>query len=173
MKLRCTLLLVLALTLFTGLAKADPVDPTVILNDPPPALSSGCPANTFCLSVPLVVLPLNNGFSPQLNFEYIGPTTSTFFVVLDDVLPGETFTCSSNFLSCSLVGANTCHSSLCKLISYIVSSDPDHDAVAFAFTGTLESGTGLHTAVSAPSPVSCASLSSEFCLFCFLAGSTG
>ncbi|HVB35957.1 MAG TPA: hypothetical protein VND42_01860 [Candidatus Acidoferrales bacterium] len=154
MKLRYTLLFVLAVTLSTGLAKANAVDPSVILNDPPPplGLSSGCPKNTVCLSVPVVVLPLNNGVFPQISFTYTGPNTDAFYVVLDDVLPGETFTCSSNFLSCSLVSANTCSSILCNIINTIVHSDPDHDAIAFAFTGTLDTNTGLQTAVSAPEP---------------------
>ena len=141
MKLRCTLLLVLALTLFTGLAKADPVDPSVIINDPSALVSSGCPANAICLfglPVPTIVLQLVNGFFPPVSFTYTGTTTSLFLVVLDDVLPGETFTCSSNFLSCSLVSTN---------IDIF-----DHDAVAFAFTGTLKSGTKITAAVAAPEP---------------------
>ena len=160
MKRRCTLLFVLALTLFTGLAKADPVDPSVILNDPPSlALSRSCPANTICLSLPLVVLQLNNGIFPQTNFEYIGRPTSTFFVVLDDVLPGEPFTCSSNFLSCSLLSTNTCppHSLFCQIISNIDIKDFDDDTVAFAFTvrpgkPLLTRGTSFTTAVSVPEP---------------------
>lgn len=141
MKLRCTLLLVLALTLFTGLAKANPVDPSVIINDPALTVSSSCPANAICLfglPVPTIVLQLVNGFFPQISFTYTGPTTNTFYVVLDEVLPGETFTCASNFLSCSLVSTN---------IDVF-----DHDAVAFAFTGTLTTGTTLTAAVSTPEP---------------------
>ena len=141
MKLRCILLLVLALTLFAGLTKADPVDPSVIINDPPSLTASTlCPANTntTCLFVPLLVLELDKGFFPQTQFEYTGLPTNTFLVVLDDVLPGETFTCSSNFLSCSLISTN---------IDIF-----DHDAVVFAFTGTLQSGTTFTAEVSAPEP---------------------
>jgi len=139
LKLRYALLIALALVLSAGLAKAGPVDPTVILNDPPPAASSSsCPENTICLFVPVAVLQLVNGFFPQTSFLYTGLTTTTFFVVLDDVLPGETFTCSSNFLSCSLVSTG---------IDFL-----DGDSVMFVFTGTIESGTALTVAVSTPEP---------------------
>ena len=139
MKFRYALLIALALMLFAGLAKAGPVDPTVILNDPPAAASSSsCPANTICLFVPVAVLQLVNGFFPQTSFLYTGPATSTFFVVLDDVLPGETFTCSSNFLSCSLVSTS---------IDIF-----DGDSVMFAFNGTLKTGTTVTAAVSTSEP---------------------
>lgn len=145
MKRRHTLLLVLALTLFTGLAKADPVDPTVIINDPTLTLSTGCPANVICLFnvpflPPTIVLQLVNGFFPASSpFAYTGPTTNTFYVVLDEVLPGETFTCSSNFLSC-------------KPVTNIDVFDFDHDGVVFAFTGTLKHDTPLTAGVAAPEP---------------------
>lgn len=148
MKLRCTLLLVLALTLFTGLAKADPVDPSVIINDPTLTLSPGCPANAICLfglPVPTIVLQLVNGFFPQISFQYTGPTTQTFLVVLDDVLPGETFTCASNFLSCSQVNTSIDNTNIDLF-------DFDGDGAIFAFTGTLQSGTTITAAVTAPEP---------------------
>src|SRR5579872_305178 len=152
MKLRCTLLLVLAMTLFTGLAKADPVDPSVIINDPWALVSPGCPVNALCLfdlPVPTIVLQLVNGFFPQTPlFEYTGATTQAFLVVLDDVLPGETFTCSSNFLSCSLISTN---------IDIF-----DGDAVAFLFTGTLKAVPQLACQCPPLSPASCASSSWEF-----------
>ncbi|MHB8411190.1 MAG: hypothetical protein ACYDDI_04500 [Candidatus Acidiferrales bacterium] len=144
MKLRYALLIALALMLSAGLARANPVDPTVILNDPPDMdVSSSCPANAICLfglpSIPpTIVLQLVNGFFPPISFQYTGPTANTFFVVLDDVLPGETFTCSSNFLSCSLV---------CTNIDIF-----DGDSIMFAFTGTLQTGTTLTAAVSTPEP---------------------
>jgi len=144
MKLRYALLIALAFMLSAGLAKADPVDPTVIINDPPALdVSSRCPANAICLFglpgvTPTIVLQLVNGFLPPISFQYTGPTTSTFFVVLDDVLPGETFTCASNFLSCSLVSTN---------IDIL-----DGDSVMFAFTGTLNKDTTLTAAVSTPEP---------------------
>ena len=145
MKLRCTLLLVLALTLFTGLAKADPVDPSVIINDPLTLVSPGCPSNATCLfGVPLlpptIVLQLVNGFFPPISFQYSGPDTNIFYVVLDDVLPGETFTCSSNFLSCSQVSTD------------LDLFDFDGDGAIFAFSGKLATGTTLTAAVSAPEP---------------------
>ncbi|MHB8639028.1 MAG: hypothetical protein ACYDBL_04430 [Candidatus Acidiferrales bacterium] len=145
MKLRYALLIALALMLSAGLARANPVDPTVILNDPPDMdVSSSCPANAICIfgsSVipPIIVLQLVKGFLPPISFQYTGPTTSTFFVVLDEVLPGETFTCSSNFLSCSL-------------ITNIDVFDFDNDGVIFAFNGTLQTGTTLTAAVSTPEP---------------------
>lgn len=94
MKLRCTLLLVLALTLFAGIANADPVDPSVIINDPLTLVSPGCPANATCLFglpllPPTIVLQLVNGFFPATSFTYTGPDTNTFYVVLDDVLPAK------------------------------------------------------------------------------------
>ncbi len=147
MKLRCTLLLVLALTLFTGLAKADPVDPSVIINDPNSSIAlSSCPANAFCFGT-LIVLQLDNkGFLPPISFTYSGPDTNTLYVVLDEVLPGETFTCSSNFLSC-------------KLVSTTIDIFDD-DAVMFVFTGTsdkpgefaLTTGMTLTASVATPEP---------------------
>lgn len=148
MKLRYSLLFVLAVTLFAGLAKAGPVDPTVILNDPHPSgLSSSCPANALCLfglqGVPAtIVFQLTNGFFPQTSFQYTGPTTNTFFVVLDDTLPGETFTCASNvFMSCSVV-------------SNFDFFDWDHDGIVFEFTnGTFTQDATLMTGVVAtPEP---------------------
>lgn len=149
MKLRCTLLLVLALTLFTGLAKADPVDPTVIINDPPGlTLSTECPSNALCLfdlPVPTIVLQLVKGFLPPISFTYTGPDTNTLYVVLDEVVSGETFTCASNFLSCTLVSTT---------IDIF-----DHDAVVFKFTGAgppgtfaLTTGRTLTASVPAPEP---------------------
>ena len=146
MKLRCALLFVLAVMVCAGRAKAGPVDPTIIINDPILTAPSGCPANALCLFglpwlPPTIVLQLVNGFFPLTSFQYTGPTTNTFLVVLDEVLPGETFTCASNiFLSCSVV-------------SNFDWLDFDDDGVVLAFTnGTLRSGTTVSAAVSAPEP---------------------
>ncbi|MGH9864266.1 MAG: PEP-CTERM sorting domain-containing protein [Candidatus Acidiferrales bacterium] len=147
MKLRYALLIALALMFSAGLAKAGPVDPTVIIDDPP--TPPNCQQVT-CFSGNTIVLDLLNGFLPKTGFAYTGSSTlTTLFVVLDDVLPGEVFTCSSNiFLGPCKIG-NTQGANDDDQGQEI---DDDEDSIEISFTGgSLKTNDGITAQVS-PTP---------------------
>ena len=124
MKLRHLLLFALVLLIPAGLTYANPVDPSVIIN------RAGGDLVKFSMNSmadPLVIDLNNHGLTTSPDFfQYTGTATLTeLFVVLDEVIPGETFSCKSNIFT------GDCE-------SFIpmpgVGTDGDHDELGFEFT---------------------------------------
>jgi hypothetical protein len=104
MKLRCLLLIAVALIIPAGFASATPVDPSVIINGGPKD------ATTFSMNSvtdPLVITLNAEGLAAIESFEYTGAKTLTkLYVQLDGALPLEEFDCVSDiFTGCG--GFNT------------------------------------------------------------------
>ena len=123
MKLRHLLLFALVLLIPVGLTYANPVDPSVIIN------RAGGDLKTFSMNSaadPLVIDLNSQGLAPLQDFQYTGTATLTeLFVVLDEVIPGETFFCQSDIFT------GPCG-------SFIpvpgAGADGDHDELGFIFT---------------------------------------
>lgn len=106
MKALYALIVACGLLLSANAALGSPAssDPSVIINK----ACSGCDPTTFStnsLLDPLTIELVNGLFPPQM-FEYTGTTTLfNFYVLLDDALPGESFTCESDIFTgpCSVI----------------------------------------------------------------------
>jgi hypothetical protein len=162
-KLVVSFLLALGLLIPVGLAKADstPVDPTVVINktgDPictDASTDSGLNCFNSIAGIGAFEVDLVNGLLPAVQFTYAGPLFSfdttplnTLFVVLDGIVPGEQYTCSSDlFSNCSLVASF-------NLPSWCAGLEDGSNFDVFEFTGLIglfPTGSGLYASV-VPTP---------------------